>query len=137
MRPTAKYLMQHKFVTQAAQGPPPALLSLIQVSQEVIMDNAVARQAGTLGAAPSRWGCPALTVIGSGTLNGNLRRPVCIVGNIRCVFLANMQDIPARCWLPTGAQAESACSFQHPCPSLPFLMHHAKLYAGHCLILHW
>lgn len=40
VRPTAKYLMQHKLVAQTRQGlPPPALLPLIQRSQELINES--------------------------------------------------------------------------------------------------
>ena len=48
VRPTARYLMQHKFVARAHQGAPPGLQQLIQQSQELILAAALADQASTL-----------------------------------------------------------------------------------------
>ena len=55
VRPTARYLMQHKFVTQAMHGPPAGLLNLIQQSQELILAAAIADQEGTLQGPRSRY----------------------------------------------------------------------------------
>lgn len=54
MRPNAKYLMQHKFVTQVPPAVPSALQPLIQHSQDLITAAALADQNGTLGGSLSR-----------------------------------------------------------------------------------
>ena len=56
VRPTAKFLMQHKFVAQVPQGVPAALQPLIQRSQDLIIAAAMAEQANTLGGTISRCG---------------------------------------------------------------------------------